>query len=145
MVQASIAVLFAAALAVLAPQARAHDDAWLDKTVAPHGGQLRQAGAYHFELVTVKEAKTTVPSAIVVHVTDHAGTAVPTKGASGNATILTGKSKVSVPLAPAGDNRMQGTGPYAVAPDTKVVVTITLAGSKAEQARFTPASAAQGH
>lgn len=146
MTRISLAALFAASLALLAQQALAHDDAFLDKQAAPHGGQLRQAGLHHFELVMVKGAKATSPSPLVVHVTDHAGTAVPTKGAKGSATILTGSTKINVPLDPGGDNRMQGSAKYAVTPETKVVVTITLAGGAAGQARFTPgASSTAGH
>lgn len=35
----------------------AHDDAVLDKTSGSHGGQLRMAGSYHFELVVAKDSK----------------------------------------------------------------------------------------
>lgn len=140
MTHASLAAVLVASLALLAPQVWAHDGAHLDMQAAPNGGQLRMAGVYHYELVTAKAATAATQSPVVVHVTDHAGSAVSTKGARGSATILSGKAKVSVPLAPAGENRMHGMAQYAVAPDTKVVVTITLAGGKAEQARFTPAA-----
>lgn len=137
---ASLAAVLAAVLAVLAPQVRAHDDATLDRQAAPNGGQLRMAGVHHYELVTANAAAAAGQSLVVVHVTDHAGSAVPTKGARGSATILTGKTKVSVPLAPAGENRMRGVAQYTVTPETKVVVAITLADGKAGQARFTPAA-----
>lgn len=132
------AALLAAALAVTAPAAGAHDDATLDKQVAPNGGQLRMGGVHHFELVLAKTGPDSQMRPVVVHVTDHAGAAVSTRGASGRATILGGGAKVSVPLAPEGDNRMRGQARYAMGPDTKVVVTITLAGGQPAQARFTP-------
>jgi len=89
------------------------------------------AGMQHYELV-VK------PNEVAVYLTDHAGTKQPSKGASGTATILSGKTKATVKLIPAGDNIMKGTGKFGLAPDMKVVVSITLPGQAAEQARFTP-------
>jgi single-stranded-DNA-specific exonuclease len=73
-----------------------------------------------------------------VYVTDHAGTAQPTAGAQGSVTLLSGKQKATIPLAPGGDNVLQGTGSYVLAPNLKAVVSITLPGQAALQARFTP-------
>ena len=71
---------------------------------------------------------------------------IPTGGAGGTATILAGKQKASVKLVPDGDNRLKGIGKYAATADMKVVVSITLSGKAAEQARFTPLAAAKdGH
>lgn len=137
MIPASLAALLAA-LALAAPVAHAHDDATLDRQAAPNGGQLRMAGPYHLELVLAKTGSDAEARPVVVHVTDHAGAAVSTRGALGSATILAGGRKASVPLAPEGDSRMRGEARYTVGPDTKVVVTITLAGGQPAQARFTP-------
>lgn len=128
-------LVLAAASAVLtlsSPTLLAHSDEHLDTQKAGNGGQLRMAGAYHFELVAKDGA------VIAVHVTDHAGTKVPTAGASGTATILAGKTKTTATLVPDGDNRMKGSARYVLSPDLKVVVLITLPGKPAEQARFTP-------
>lgn len=119
----------------------AHSDEVLDTQKAPNGGQLRMAGVYHFELVVAKDSNVTTESPVVVYVTDHAGTKIPTVGAGGTATILAGKQKASVTLVPDGDNRLKGVGKYVSTPDMKVVVAITLAGKTAEQARFTPLTA----
>ena len=101
-------------LALVAGGVQAHDDAYLDTVKTAHGGQLRMAGMYHF---------------------------IPTAGSSGTATLLAGKDKTVVTLAPDGDNRMKGSGKYASATGLKAVVSITLAGKAAEQARFTPLAA----
>ena len=45
------------AAGLLSSAAFAHTDEYLDTVVGPNGGQLRMAGAYHFELVLVKDAK----------------------------------------------------------------------------------------
>jgi hypothetical protein len=133
-------------LALVAGGVQAHDDAYLDTVKTPHGGQLRMAGIYHFELVVEKSAKDARDNPVVVYVTDHAGTSIPTSGSSGTATLLAGKDKTVVTLAPDGDNRMKGTGKYASTAGMKALVSITLSGKAIEQARFTPLAAkSDGH
>ncbi len=128
-------IVFATAFA---PFALAHDDATLDKVKAPHGGQLRMAGANHYELVVVRDSKSAKENAVVVYVTDHAGTRIPTTGATGSVTLLSGKDKAVSALTPDGDNGMKGKAMYASTPDLKAVVKIKLAGQDEQQARFTP-------
>ncbi len=114
-----------------APLAHGHSDEYLDSQPTPHGGQMRMAGAYHFELVAKANELT-------VYLTDHASTDVPSQGASGTATVLAGKKKATVKLLPAGGNTLKGAGQFELAPDMKVVVSIALPGKASEQARFTP-------
>lgn len=124
--------------AALSPLAQAHDDAQMEKMVAPHGGQLRMAGGSHLELVVIKDSKGAKDNPIVVYVTDHAGTKIPTVGASASVTLLSGKTKVSAALVPDGDNKLTGHAVYASASDLKAVVKVKLAGQDEQQARFTP-------
>lgn len=132
-----IAVLIA--LVALAPLSWAHDDATLDTMAGPHGGQLRAAGIYHYELVVAPAARKAQAAApLAVYVTDHAGTKVPTAGATGTATILSGAQKTSIALKPDSGNAMKGEGVYPSGPDMKVIVSITMQGKAAEAARFTP-------
>lgn len=126
------------------PALLAHDDAYLDTQHAPNGGQLRMAGIYHYELVVAKAGKEVKESPIFVYVTGHDGSKVPTAGAGGSVTLLAGKLKAQSTLKPDGDNRMKGYAKYAATPDLKAVVSITLPGKQAEQARFTPLSTASG-
>lgn len=135
------ALPLAASLALglmLSPMAQAHDDATLDAMSAPHGGQLRMAGPSHYELVVVKDSKDAKDKPITVYVTDHAGNKIPTAGAKGTVTLLSGKAKASSALTPDGDNKLKGNAAYASTPDLKAVVSITLAGQAAQLARFTP-------
>ena len=127
-----------AALLLGAGGALAHDDAYLDSVAAPNGGQLRMAGPYHYELVLAKEGGESQERPILVYVTDHAGQAISTAGASGTATLLSSQGKVTASLAPDGDNRMKGVASYAAKAGMKAVVGIVLAGKGPEQARFTP-------
>lgn len=113
---------------------------------AANGGQIAVAGANHYELVVSKDSKEVKENPLIVHITDNAGKKVSTVGATGTATLLVGKLKVTATLTPDGDNRMKGNAKYASDPGMKVVVSITLPGKAAEQARFTPLAAAQdGH
>lgn len=121
---------------VLATPALAHDDATLDAVATPHGGQLRMAGPYHFELV-VGEGQ------LRVYLSDHADAPVPSQGVSGSAVVLSG-AKSTIALAPAGDNLLQGAGAFAPGPEMKVVVSLTFPDGKAWQARFTPWARMQG-
>lgn len=114
----------------------AHSDEYLDTQKGANGGQLRMAGPYHFELVVASDNREARDSAVVVHVTDHAGAKIATAGATGTATILAGKEKSTATLTAAGDNRMQGGAKYASSPDMKVVVSITLAGKSGRAGAF---------
>lgn len=137
----------AAALMFVGNGAFAHDDTTLDKNGGSHGGQLRMAGSYHFELVTAKDSKEAKDNPVTVYLTNHADQYIPTAGASGTATILAAKSKIVVPLAPAGGNKLAGVGRYVSDPQMKVVVSVTFPDGKTEQARFTPQTPAapDGH
>ena len=135
-----------AGIAIGTAPAYAHDDAQLDKTKTSNGGQLRQAGPYHYELVTARDGTDAKESPVLVYVTDDGGKKLATAGASGTATILSGKVKTTAALVPDGDNRMKGAAKYASTSGMKVVVSITLSGKQPEQARFTPlAAATDGH
>ena len=132
------ATLLAVACACGAASAWAHDDAAIAKLQAPHGGQMRVAGPYHFELVLARDGDPAAERQLVLHVTDHDGRKIDTRSATGSATLLAAKTRASVSLAPAGDNRMQALVRYAASADLKAVVSFTLPGKAAEQARFTP-------
>ncbi|MFM2005126.1 MAG: hypothetical protein RLZZ09_781 [Pseudomonadota bacterium] len=135
---AAFALLFAGSMAT------AHDDKFLDTQKAPHGGQLRMAGAYHLELVVVGNSPQAKDNPVAVYVTDHAGTAIPVAGAKGTVTILTGKTKTAITLTPAGGNLLRGSGRYASVSDMKAVVAVTFPGKAPVQARFTPIDKAKG-
>jgi hypothetical protein len=99
--------------------------------IGPNGGQVRDAGKYHLELV-VKN------TALTVYVTGAKDAKVATQGATGGATVLAGKNTSSVKLEPSGANVLSGIGSFQAAADMKVVVSVTLPGQSPIQARFTP-------
>jgi hypothetical protein len=126
-----LASLFSALCLLSSVPCHAHSDEYLDSQPTPHGGQMHMAGPYHFELLAQ-------PNELTVYLTDHAGTKIPSSGATGNATVLSGKTKASIKLQPSGDNVLKGSGQFELAPDMKVVVSVTMPGKSPEQARFTP-------
>ena len=71
--------------------------------IGPNGGQVRDAGKYHLELV-VKD------TALTVYVIGNKDTKVATKGATGSATVLAGKGTSNVKLEPGGENVLAGNG-----------------------------------
>lgn len=137
--------LFALGVFTLAScAALAHDDAYLDSQKSQHGGQVRMAGIYHVELVLVKNSPDAKDNPVEVYVTDHAGNKVPTAGATGQITLLSGKVKSSAVLMADGDNHFKTSAKYASSPDLKVVLAISMAGAKLEQTRFTPFASKDG-
>ncbi|WP_374494418.1 hypothetical protein [Zoogloea sp.] len=130
------AFTLAAILGAVTP-ALAHDDATLDAMQAPHGGQLRMAGAYHIELVLARDARAGKPAPVKVYLTDHGGGKVAPAGVSGSVVLLAPAGKVTVPLAVAGD-RLEGTAAYTADPATKALVSLRFADGKSETARFEP-------
>ncbi|HSD61630.1 MAG TPA: hypothetical protein VLC55_12330 [Burkholderiales bacterium] len=122
------ALALALALSVMAfPAIQARADA----LHGHHGGEVQDAGPYHFELV----AK---PNELTLYVLDGAGKPVEAKGAKGTAIVLAGKAKTGLELAPAGNNVLKGAGAFELASGTKVVVTVTFPNQAPVQARFTP-------
>ena len=105
--------------------------------------QLGVDGAYSYERVVVKDTKDWKENPTMVYVTDHADQIIPTAGASGTATILAGKLKLSSMFLPDGDNSMKGIAKYAATPDMKAVISITQAGKQPEQKCFMPMGVAK--
>lgn len=144
-----IGVLTAAAMCLLLGTGYAHahgDEVHADAPKAANGGQVQAAGVNYFELVVTKTSKEANDNPVVVLLTDGHGKKLPSAGAKGTATLLSGKDKSVVTLAPDGDNRMKGVGKYASNPAMKAIVSITLPGKATEQARFTPLAApSDGH
>jgi len=100
-----------------------------DHAEPKRGGVAEEAGAHHLELV-VKD------KSITLYVDDDAGKAMDVSKMKARASILSGKDKGTVDLAPAGAGTLKGEAAFAVAANAKLVVSITPAGGKAEQARF---------
>lgn len=127
-----IGVVFFGLLNLFAGLTWAHSDEYLEATGAAHGGQIRMAGPYHFELVA-KDGE------LRLYVTDHMDREILTKGGSGKANIFDkdGK-KVSIALVPIFANFMKGTGEFTITPETTISVFVVLDGAETQAARFTP-------
>ena len=130
--------MLAAAVLLAAGPALAHTDEYLDTVKAPHGGQLRMAGALHIELVLDARDGAESERLLTVYITDHADAPQATAGARGTLVLLSRGAKVKAELLPAGGHRMQARARFAPVPDMKVVVGVALAGQPPALARFTP-------
>ncbi|WP_292981785.1 hypothetical protein [Nitrosomonas sp.] len=127
-----MSIILSGLLILLTGSAWAHSDEYLENVKAPHGGQVRMAGPYHFELVA-KDGE------LRLYVTDHMDHEILTKGGSGKANIFDkdGK-KISISLIPVFANFMKGTGEFSVTPETVISVFVVLNNSETQSARFTP-------
>ena len=141
MLFSKFAPLFAAAVwaaSTLGSPAWAHDEATLDAMPSAHGGQLRMAGIYHFELVVAPAAVADRGVPVQVYVTDHLGQKIATTQASGSVSFLSGKTRTQVALAPEGDNGLTGVLPQLPKRGTQAVVSIApVPGQAPVQAKFT--------
>ena len=93
-----------------------------------YGGVVAVVKDVQYELVAKSDS-------VTLFIEDH-GKKVDTKGAVGKLTLLTGGDKTEVPLVPTGENGLGAKGAFKVPAGTKAVVTITLAGKPAINARF---------
>ena len=122
-----------AALLAASSLAFAHDDHNHEEHAhdhAPkHGGVLVHSGHHHLELVAED-------GTLRLYVTDEQGEPEAVAGAKGTATVLSEGKTEQVTLAPAGENRLEGSGSFKAGKGTTVVVTVTLPDHEAEQARF---------
>jgi len=97
----------------------------------PNGGEVVDAGPYHVELVVKGQE-------LAVYVQDDKQGKVAVKEAKATATVMSSGGKTTITLAPAGDNLLKGTGKFEQKDDMRVLVSLTLPGKSAQQARFTP-------
>lgn len=89
-------------------------------------------------VVSTKQADLEIvarPDRIQIFLDDH-GKPVPLQGATAKVTLLNGADKSDVRLLPAG-NALEAQGRFAVAPGTRGVVVVTLAGKAPITTRFT--------
>ncbi|WP_273431069.1 hypothetical protein [Chitinibacter tainanensis] len=122
------------ALLLCSPLVHAHDEATMAAMKAPHGGQLKMAGWYHFELVQQGRKA-------VLYITDHAGVAKPSAGVKGElSTVSNGKTQ-TLTLSPAKPNLLQGQWASAPAKGATIQAKITFPDGRSEQTSFGPAAA----
>lgn len=121
--------IFACLLYAAASCAFAHGDEYFDSTRAPHGGQVRMAGPFHFELVVERQS-------LIVHVTDHADNPVATRDGSAKAIITNGKHRYVVILKPAGETALRGSGDFKLGRYNTVQLMVALPDQPIQHANF---------
>ncbi len=118
------ATALALTLIMAAPPARAHD---IEK--GPNGGPMVTVDDKHLEFVA-KGAE------IVVYVSDKKHDPIAMAGGSGRAIVQASGKTATIALVPGEGNRLVGKADSAVAAGARVVVSATLPGGAAVQARF---------
>lgn len=118
-------------LALILPfTAGAHSNEHLSAMKGTHGGMLRMADMYHFELV-VKNGEARV------WVTDHGEVPQSTKGAVGILRLIDGNDAFTLYMAPTGSNELMIKDARIKAqPGTRLVLTVTMKGESPLQTRF---------
>lgn len=120
-----LATLLTAAALVTGGTALAAGD---DHHKPQHGGIVVAGKQADFELV----AKADV---LQLYLSDH-GKKMDHSKASAKVTLLAGKEKQEVTLAPAGSDKLEARGGFKVAAGTKVVAVVSNAGKSVGTARF---------
>lgn len=122
--------MFLMALFTLPILAWAHSNEHLATLKGAHGGMLRMAEMYHFELA-VKDGEARV------WVTDHGDAPQSTKGAVGTLRFINGNDAFSVYMAPTGSNELV-VKDARIKPQksARLVLTVSMNGESPLQARF---------
>lgn len=119
------------ALLAFTASAQAHNDSWFDTHPTPHGGQVRMAGPYHLELMP--------PAAeVIIYVTDHGDTAIPTAGWNAHLLVLNAGKKTRIALKPTGANQLRGKGNLPVG--AQAVLSVRPKAGEEYSARYKIAS-----
>lgn len=126
----AILLSLAAAYTAWTPQATAHSNEYLETITGPHGGKVRMAEQYHFEMALAN-------GEVRMWVTDHGDHPQSTAGATGNVKFVTEAGIVSVNLNPNGANGLMGKheGIRAGAA-MKAIATVKMKGEEPLQTRF---------
>jgi hypothetical protein len=117
-------------LACLPSAVLAHSNEYLEAITGAHGGKLRMAEQYHFEMLLTN-------GELRVWVSDHGDNPQATAGATGSVKLVAEAGIVTVNLIPSGANLLVGKDPKirANAP-VKAIATVTMKGQKPLQTRF---------
>ena len=94
-----------------------------------HGGKVVESGHHHLEVVTKD-------GTIEIYVEGEDGKPEDVKDAKAKATILSEGKKEDVVLSPDTANALKGTGSFKAVKGTTIVITLTMPGHDAEQARI---------
>lgn len=109
----------------------AHPDWYLARLKPPNGGQLRNAGNFHMELLVNA-------SELRLYVTDHFFNKFPTKASTATAVVVSGDRILRVLLEPAGDNLLKASGAFPQDPNLKIAILLDAHRYGPIAARFTP-------
>lgn len=93
-----------------------------------HGGIVAHGKVFDAELVAKSDL-------VTLYVNDH-GKPMASKGMKAKITMLNGNEKSEAELQPAGDNKLEAKGKFAIVKGTKLVAVVTPEGKSATTFRF---------
>ena len=124
-------------LGLLAVAARAHDPSTLDSNPSAHGGVVRMAGPYHFELVLEPSSSRPVRQ-VRIYLQNHLFAGMPSDGMKGEVTVTFFTVSETIPLVPDGPESLGGSGSFLDHPALKMIVSLTDKEGQVFSATFTP-------
>ncbi len=121
--------LFLAAALVIAPALAPSSAFAHGPHIGVHGGPQTAAGSFHVEVVAEGET-------LVVYLADHASHEIATAGFRGVALVAVDDKTLTIPLTPAGDNKLSGAAEAPLASEFKGIVRITTSTGSTAEAKF---------
>lgn len=110
--------------------ALSHSNDYLATIKGSHGGNIQMADMYHFELL-IRDGEVTV------WVTDHGDQPQDTLGAKAEAMVIDNGERVTVLLAPKGNNQLAGLAPrIKFSASARIVLTVIMKGHAPLQTRY---------
>ena len=94
-----------------------------------YGGVVKEVDDIQYELV----AK---PDRMILYVEDH-GKKVDSKGFTAKVTLRAGSERSEVSLVPAGENKLEATGSFKIAPGTVAIAQVKRGDKPEQTVRFT--------
>ena len=95
----------------------------------PNGGKMQDVAGVHAELVVAG-------SGVTINIFDESNKPVSTKGYTGSALVVSGGTRETVQLAPAGDYALKGEAKAAIPASAVVTLVIKTAAGKSGQVKF---------
>lgn len=121
---ATLLLLTASTLAVHAADPHKHAEA-----KPKYGGIVKEVDEVQYELV----AK---PDRLSLYVEDH-GKKVDSKGMTAKITLRAGSERSEINLTPAGENKLEATGSFKLAPGSVAIAQVKRAEKPEQTVRFT--------
>lgn len=100
-----------------------------EKVSGPHGGEVKDIGTHHVELVVA-------PPRVTIYVSDRNDKPVDTQGFQAKAALVQDGKRHKLDLVPGGGNALSGTASFTTK-QLKVIISLKSPGGKFRKALYT--------